>query len=275
MAEKEIASQIEKLENEKKELQEELLTLKGRPTGIISYVFLTIGLISMALSIVHSNFLLSIIGISLTFFGSLLLYVKPVNFIKKEIMGDVITSYYNAFEKILSKLSINGEPLHFSPATIKDFNNIFVFIPSKKKVDLNTIFESSDLENIPKSSGYVISAPGLDLFKRIENVLKIDFSIKGFDETYRKVADALVRYFEISKDVVFEVQENIIKVDIMNCIFSEVIERTSKSEYYQIGDPLSSALACYIVMTYKKPVKIQSIQVDGSNVSLTYGLLET
>ena len=49
MVENEIASQVEKLENEKKELQEELLTLKRRPTGVISYVFLTIGLISIAL----------------------------------------------------------------------------------------------------------------------------------------------------------------------------------------------------------------------------------
>jgi len=275
MVEKQVASQIEKLENEKKELKEELLTLKSRPTGIISYVFLTIGLISTALSVVHSNFFLSIIGISLAFFGSLLLYVKPINFIKQEIMGDVITSYFNAFENILSRFSINGETFHFSPATIREFNNIYVFIPSKKTVDLNTIFESSDLENIPKSVGYVISAPGLDLFKRLANVLKINFSIKGFNETYRKVADALVRYFEISKDVTFEVQEDVIKVDITNCIFSEVIERTSKSEYYQIGDPLSSALACYLVMTHKKPVKINSIQVEGTNVSLTYGLLET
>ena len=111
-------------------------------------------------------------------------------------MSDMMTSYFNAFEKILSRLSINGDPFHFSPTTIKDYNNIYVFIPSKKKVDLNTIFESSDLENIPKSSGYVISALGLDLYKRVENVLKIDFSIKSFDETYRKVADTLVRYFE-------------------------------------------------------------------------------
>ena len=79
--------------------------------------------------------------------------------------------------------------------------------------------------------------------------------------------------YDILKAVVFEVQEDIIKVDIINCIFADLIDRTSKSEHFQIGDPLSSALACYIVMVYKKPVKIHSIQVTGKNVSITYGLL--
>jgi len=168
---------IQRLEREKATLRQELWKYKRKPTGKIGYILLFFGAITLVLSMVYSSNVSAFVGISLIFWGALLLFITPTNYIKRSLLEPTSASTFANINKILSNLNYNGKGIYLPPQYNKESEGGTVFIPTKtdndsipsvKEVAQNKLF----IEN-PK--GICLTPSGLELTNLFEEELGIDF----------------------------------------------------------------------------------------------------
>ena len=88
---------------------------KRKSSGKIAYPFLLFGVIVMALSIFYSSSIMALIGISLTFWGALILFIKPVAYIKASLLYSTTISSLTTIYQITSELNYKGKGIYTPP----------------------------------------------------------------------------------------------------------------------------------------------------------------
>jgi hypothetical protein len=79
-------NKINQLKKENDELQKELINLKKKPGRKIGYSLFAFGILFIIISIYISNYIFAFLGIALIFWGALLQFIRPTNFIRKELL---------------------------------------------------------------------------------------------------------------------------------------------------------------------------------------------
>ena len=138
MTEEGLKETITTLEKHNKELQEELQKIKNKPQGDIAYMIITIGLILLAISIVHTNNISTFIGLALTFWGALLLYIKPSQYTRIEVLNSSIKSLYENIQELISDLGYEGEPKYISTVTLGSFKKVYLYISEHEESTMLT-----------------------------------------------------------------------------------------------------------------------------------------
>lgn len=252
---------LEQLEQQKKELQAELRVLKKRAKGRIGYLFLFFGILSMLLAIYYSHDVTAFIGISLIFWGALILYIKPNAFMRKEILDSAIVVPLTNTYNLLNELNYKGTPRHVSPGTLRGLRSATLYIPksdrSKRPSDEQL---SSEEIFIKKPSAIRLTPPGLGLHRLLEEELKINFSTILPEVLTNNLEKELVEGLEIAEAFKMEVSQSTVTVEMMGSIFDSIIQEIEDLEAHRrIGDPLTSALACILARSTRKSVIIEKI----------------
>jgi len=267
MTEEGLKETITTLEKHNKELQEELQKIKNKPQGDIAYMIITIGIILLAISIVHTNNISTFIGLALTFWGALLLYIKPNQYTRIEVLNSSINSLYENIQELISDLGYEGEPKYISTVTLGSFKKVYLYIPEHEESTMLT--EEQLINNIifyKEPPSIKILPPGLELAKLIELELKTHFSSINIEYLNNNLHKAIVEGLEMAKIFQMENDENKVQITIKDSIFNETILRNmNKKTLNKIGDPLISALGCILAITTKKPIKIYKNEYDPLN----------
>ena len=265
------------LEKLNMELLDELRRIKRKPEGQIAYLFLIIGIIFLGFAIVHNHTILALTGIALTFWGALLLYVKPTNFIRKEIVDISIFGYVDNIQNLVDKFEFKGTPKYISPGTLKSLRKVFLYYP---KSDSDTLPSDEALSDVrffftdPPAIKLVPS--GHDLFMQLEKELRINFSSVDLEYIKTNLRKGIVDGLEIAKSFHLEYQESMVEVIINESIFDKVVKRLSTMVPYPIiGDPLTSAIACIISSSTRHPTVIKSVEIDAEKKEIiaTYEII--
>jgi hypothetical protein len=165
------------LEKQKQELQKELRKLKRKPEGKIGYLLLALGLLLIALAIYYTHNVSAFIGIALTFWGVLLLYIRPTKFIRKEILDATTIESIKNTHKLLEELGYRGNPTYISPRTLTGLRTAVICVTRTEKSPLPSDEELSREETILANQDAIkITPPGLGLSHLLENELKTNFS---------------------------------------------------------------------------------------------------
>jgi hypothetical protein len=262
------------------EYKKETRKIQRKPEGEIAYVLLALGLILLALALVHSHNISAFIGIALTFWGSLLLYVRPTQYIRKELLETSIQEYMNNIENLLNILEFKGTPTYISPGTLPGLRNVMIVItksdtsqiPSDEQLTTNNII----IENPP---AIVIKPPGSELTKLIENEFKIIFSSITITHLLDRLEKILTEDFEIAKTFKIEYNEpsSTFQIIMSETIFDKNIEQIKqKKTSKHIGDPLISSIACMITLVTHKKIQIKNIETDEAlkETTVTYEIRE-
>lgn len=265
------------LETEIKNLQEEIWRLKRKPEGEISYILLAAGIILIALSLLHSNSIAAYIGIALIFWGALLLYAKPIKFMKKDLLEPSIINLMENIENVIKEMNYQGTPIYISPVTISTVRNVFLLIPKHDQLELpsnENIFQNNLLYN--NAEIIKLIPPGFDLSKLYEKELNTNFSINNLKYLENNLEKLFIDGLEIMKSIKMENKEPIITIILTDTIFDDIIDNIIKNKILSyIGEPLSSSIACMIALITNRRVKIQNITQDKLSkvTKITYEII--
>jgi len=263
MEHKDLQKQIEQLEKDKQELLKQLRKLKRKPEGRIGYLLLAIGITLLALATYYSHNVSAFIGIALTFWGALLLYIRPTRFIRKEILDTTIKPL-ESYHRLIEELGYEGTPQHISPSTLWGLRNTVIYIPKSDNTPKPTDEQLSTNETLIENPQAIkITPPGQNLSRLIEDELKTNFSTVDLEYLQHNLEKALVEGLEIAEAFQMEPMESTVHTEIKGAIFYEAIrEQIESKKLQQTGDPLNSAIACILARSTRKPVVIENIQID-------------
>lgn len=248
---------------------------------IISSLFLIAGIFSLISSIVFSSQIAAFLGLGLTLWGTLFLYIRTQEYVPKSLFAPSLIPSLSTTHQLLEKIGFEGTPMYLPPQYFEHTENIKIYIPKMKTTNFPYIEDLTKIENGMihfTSNGVLLTPIGADLVKLFEKELKNDFKRIELEFLYQVLPKLLVQDLELTEEIKIEASNNQIKISLTNPVFGDLHSQDSphSSTMSLIGCPLCSAIACAITKTAKKPVIIQKIQQSEDNkmVSLTYQLLE-
>jgi hypothetical protein len=244
---------------------------------IVPYTLLGFGLVSLLISALSVSYELAFIGLGLTFWGALLLYLTPIKHVRLELLTATASSSLINIERTLQNTKISGRGIYLPPKRLKDYESSLIFIPAKPDEPLPKPEETSQGKPFSENPhGLFLTPPGLALSKLFEKKLETSFTetdLNHIQRTLPKLLDEL----GITKNMDIQTEGNTVTVEMSNHIFRDLCEETKKLQktHETVGCPLSSAIACALAKASGKPVTVEKEMqnLDGST-RIQYRLLE-
>ena len=136
--------------------------LKWRLVIVASVCLLAIGSITLVESVTLSSSTLAFIGLGLTFWGLLIMFLRPVSYARAELVDSTALSSIQAVDRIISDMGYHGRGIYLPR---KGTEWVALFVPADKDSsnaprELN---EDSVIQSNPKGISFV--PPGLELAK--------------------------------------------------------------------------------------------------------------
>jgi hypothetical protein len=238
---------------------------------------LAMGLLALAAAAFNNSYVWAFIGLGLTFWGTLLLYITPSKYVKLEMLTTAASSLLINIEKILEAAESNSKGIYLPPKNLKDYTSSLVFVSLEPGEHLPKSEETSpEILYTKNPKGILVVPPGLALSKLFEKKLG-----RLFTETdLNRLQKDLPRLFEeldITKNTLIRVEDNIVRVEVKNHIFKDLCQETRKLErtHETVGCPLSSAIACALAKSAGKPITIEKEMQETENTTrIQYRILE-
>jgi len=276
---------------------------KIRSARAISWTLLGVGAAALITSVVYVSSILAFIGLSLVFWGAILLYIQPEEYIKKALLDAAVLPSLTTLNQIMQELDYKGKAVYLPPKYLKDPEANKIYIPKQKDGKLPTpelILKQERQLFIKNPKGTLLTPPGAELTKLFEKTLGTSFTKVDPEYLQQSLPKLLIEDLEIAEDVEMEIgikyakaakkmtdsvsmitpsKYDGIHVKITNSILQDIWKETRKHShlYSKIGCPICSAIACALTKATGKPITIEKIQpsTDGKIIEATYRVLET
>ena len=246
---------------------------------IIAFAMLILGIISLVASAFNASSILAFLGLGLTFWGAILLYITPTKHVKLELLNATAHSALANIEKVITNAKLNGKGIYLPPKYLKDLESSLIFIPSKAD-QLPPKPEEIDEEKLysEKQKGMFLTPPGVALSKLFEKTLGTSFTRTRPNYLQRNLPKLFIKTLKIAEDIDVKTENNTITIEITNHIFNEICQETRKHQKTSesIGCPLCSALACALAKATGKPITIENEKQsqDGKTTEIQYRIIE-
>ncbi len=263
---------IQQLERENEALRHELWKHKRKPSGKIGYVLLFSGVTALLWSIIYTSYVPAFIGISLTFWGALLLFIKPAKYVKASLLESTAISTFININKIITNMKYEGKGIYLPPQYFKGFKSGKVFIPTKEKIIIPPVEEIAQekvfLEN-PK--GICLTPSGLDLTNMFEEELGTDFTKADLKYLQNHLPKLFIQGLEIAENLEMKKRSNKIHVKVSNSIYNDFCSKArklTKNACSSFACPLCSSIACALTRVTGKPVIIEKNTVSANRKTM-------
>ncbi|MGB9854192.1 MAG: hypothetical protein ACPLRY_05230 [Candidatus Bathyarchaeales archaeon] len=276
---------IKQLQNENENLKKELKTAKGLPSTKIALALIIPGVLALALSIINNSNTLAFIGLSLTFWGALFFFIKPIKYVPSKLLESTAIAIYLTTDRIIKDLKFKGKSYYIPPYPKE------VYLPQHLKgLKEAVVFISADtgsmpsIEELAKSkfmlenpNGICIAPPGLGILNQIEKELRNEITQLQISELCETLPPIITENLQLAKEIEMK-QEN-------GQVYLKMIDPAYKSLYtteenlksiHLLGCPITSAIACAIAKSSGKMVTIQkdNMAPDGQTIEIWYQLEE-
>jgi hypothetical protein len=182
----------------------------------IPYSMLLLGLVALLGSFLSSSYILAFIGLGLTFWGALFLYIKPTKYVKLELLNAASSSTLQNIERILATAGTDLKGIYLPPKNLQDYTASLVFISTKPDQPLPTSVDTNPHKlQSQNPSGLFITPPGLALAKLFEKELKRPFTEPRVEDLQKQLP-SLFDALQITKNFTIEAKDNTIKVEMKN-----------------------------------------------------------
>jgi hypothetical protein len=250
---------------------------KRRPSSAkaISWALLTCGVASLIVSIIYTVDILAFMGLGLTFWGALLLYLKTQEYTHKLLDTSVLPSLYT-LNQLIRELDYKGNPVYLPPEYFENPEATKIYIPKREEAGLPEPEEIQRSENrlfVKNSEGILLTPPGAELTRLFERTLETSFTKLDLKSLERNLPKLFVEDLEIAENLEFEMKEDSIHLTITNSIYKDLTNLPHLLG--KIGGPICSAIACAITKAAGKPVIIEKIETseDGKTTDAKFRLL--
>ena len=261
---------------------------KITPTKLVSWFLLALGLIALAF-----------IGLGLTFWGALTLYITTEKYVKEILLNSTLLPTLANMDKILTELGYEGKAVYLPPKYLKDPETSKVYIPKNKNTRLPTpeeIQQKEDKTFLKNPEASLITPPGISLSKLLEQTLGTSFTKVKLENLQKNLSKLFIEDLEIAENLEIQTKPSIadkkltdsvsliqskndtIQIKITNSIYDGVCKEARKLTHIcgSIGCPICSAIACAIAKASGKPVTIEKTESteDGKVIEAYYRIIE-
>lgn len=274
----ELTTEINDMQQEMQELKLKLLHYERQPSNAVAYYLIFLGACALIFSIVWASQILAFIGLGLLFWGALLLYARPVEYLPNELVGSTAVSAIRALDQILGKLGYKGRSIYLPPMTLKDIKESRMFLPARdeRRFPAGEALAGGALMS-DNPEGIILVPPGLGLANLFEEKLGVRFAEVDLDYLKSNLPRLLVEHFRLLEDL--ELAEGIgwVQMEVKGSAYASLCSRTRKEAEIsrRIGCPLCSAMAIILARTTHRPIVIEQEEVseDEKKISVRYKML--
>lgn len=250
-----------------------------KPVGK-SVLLLFFGIISIVFSLILNSTILVFLGLSLTFWGFLFLFVLPSKYVKSEVLDSMAFSSLSAISKIIADSNCQGKVVYlppypkdvYIPGHLKEIKEGLVFIPAiNDKVE--SVIEQAFVKN-PK--GMHIIPPGLGLANLFEKKLGMDLFKTDLDFLIDKLPNVLVDDLGIANEFKIKSDKDLVHVEISKPVCEDLCKEASKlmNICSNLGCPLSSSIAFILAKVTSRPVVIERCELKNGVIAAWYRILK-
>jgi hypothetical protein len=255
------------------------LGTQSRINRAIAYGLLILGLAFLPASALFSSHVQALVGLGLTFWGALLLYIAQPEHVPLELLDAVASSTLVNVEKVLASFGSEGKGVYLPPKYLKDLESGLVFIPSRTESRLPQPEEINEEKlYVENPTGIFLSPPGLALSKFFEKKLGTTFTKTDLNYIKDEFPKLFIEDIEIAQDVDVKTEGNMVTFAITNHVFRDICEKTRKLQrtHESIGCVLTSAIACALAKATGKLVTIEKEEQsqDGKVTRIQYRMVE-
>jgi hypothetical protein len=251
-------------------------TRRPNATSLASCVLLVSGAVLVIFSLFSTTTVLSLVGLSLVFWGFLLLYVRPTRHVKLELLTS-LRSPLESIDKIIEETKNEGKGIYLPPKSLKDITTSIVLVPRNPIAQLPRLEEvTSDslLHNNPE--GLHMTPPGFSLCQLFEKTVGIPFTAMSLESLREKMLKLFVEDLGIADCLDIQAENNTIIVETTKSVFANLCEETARLQkvHNSIGCPFCSAIACALAKATGKPIIIKEEQSNREKTTTHYKILE-
>jgi hypothetical protein len=244
----------------------------------VAFLMLVLGLFSLSTSVLYSSYVAAFIGLGLTFWGALLLYLVPSKRVRLDLFTATASSTLADIDKILTNTDSALKGVYLPPKLLEDYCSSLVFVPSNPTAALPKREEVNDEDRLysKKPVGLYLTPPGLALSRLFEKELNVSFKETDLNYLQRELPKLFER-LDISRNTNMKAIGTTVTITIAKHIFRDLCEETGKLKrtHETVGCPLSSALACALAKATGKPVTIQKEEIaSDQTTTIQYSVQE-
>jgi hypothetical protein len=224
----------------------------------IALLILILGLSSLLGSVLYNSYVAAFIGLGLTFWGALLLFLTPTKHVRLELLTATAASSLTNTERLLANNGSKARGVYLPPKLLHDYQSSLVYVPANEGEPLPKREEIPEQNPQPQTSqAFYLTPPGLGLSRLFEKHIGRSFTETTPDEL-QQLLPRLFEELEITKNTQILLGPHSMKVELRNHIFQDLTQETDKLRLTigTAGSPLSSAIACALAKATGKPVII-------------------
>jgi hypothetical protein len=244
----------------------------------VGSLFLIFGVISLALSIIYNSSILAFIGLGLTLWGGLFLFVKPTKYVKRSVFDSTTVSSLIIIDKILTELNCQGQGVYFPPRHLKNLKEGVVLVPLKPQLYMPKAETLAEGKVFLNSEWICLIPLGQGLLHLFEKELRTDFSKRDLDYLRNNLPKLLIENLEILENIeINEQDDGLVYVKMKGAFHTSLCNQLrGYTNISRLGCPLCSSLACALAKATNKAVIIErnNISVDENTTETWYHLIE-
>ena len=276
---------LQLLKNENEALKQELLRYRRLPSSKTGFTLLIIGTLVLVASFVATSTVLAFIGLSLTFWGALFLFAKPIKFVRSTLLDSTALSSYTTLDRITEDLNYKGKPIYippypkeaYLPEYLKGLKEMVIFIPAEDVTTVPTIEEMAKKQFLVENpEGICVMPPGSGLVSLFEKELRAEFT-KIDLAGYNSLPTVIVNNLELASNFEIDTEKELVHVEITDSVYKNLYSKEHKlKSVHSVGCPLTSAVACALAKTTGKLVTIAKINIspDLKSIDVWYQTVE-
>ncbi len=213
---------------------------------LIKYAMLIIGVVLIILSAFFVSSFLAILGVTMVFWGAILFYITPSKQVPLTLLNASTPWNASNIERILSELNLAEKGLYLPPKNLQNVESSLVLVRKASKTALLKLEEITEKLIYNRNEGVFLTPPGMALSQLFEKELGVSFAKTDLAYFQRVFPKLLMEDLEIAKKAEMQIQNNRIKIEIIDSILNEICLETRKNPrvHEQVGCLLTSAIAC-------------------------------
>ena len=245
----------------------------------IGYLFIYFGVISLVSSVLTNSSILAFIGLGLTLWGGLFLFIKPTKHVQLNVFTSATVSSLVTVERMLRELNYKGQPVYLPPRQLKELHEGIVFVPIEPGVHLPKTNALSGGKMFLNSEGVCLTPPGQGLMDLYEKRMGSEFTGMNLSKLLSKLPELIVEDLDILDDLeINQSGDGLIvakmKGEVHMNLFSQCESSTKLCA--TLGCPLCSSLACSLARATDKAVVIEKNEahLKEKTIETWYRLIE-
>lgn len=243
-------------------------------SALIGYGLAGFGGLSLILAVVFTSTVLAFIGLGLTFWGALLLFIRPRHYVRTDLMDSTALSSLTNIDRVITGLGYNEKGIYIP---VNNPEKAVVFVSSHPLKEIPTAAQVERQTFVKDPEGITIVPPGMALANLFEKELGVKFTEWSLEKMVERLPKLLIEDLEMVQDCIIRIDGDRVGFKFVESVFSEFCDKLKGTTKVcaSLGCPMCSAMACILAQVTHRPVKFEEDKytVGGRTVESSYRLL--